>query len=358
MTTSGGSSSIFLQGHGGDAWLAQTVEPTLEPELPICDPHHHLWPETPARQPFHHYLLAELAADLTSGHDVRSTVYIEAGSMYRADGPQELRPVGEVAFAENQAIESQTGLHGHTNAVAAIVGRADLSLGGRVTPVLDALRAASPTRFRGIRHSVTSDPHPEAAGSTNRPPGLLADPAFRQGAHVLASAGLSFEAWLYHPQLQELADFANAVPNLTIVLNHVGGLTRVGPYASQEAKVLAAWRDGIAAVAACPNVVIKLGGLGMPRVGFDYYARPVPVGSEELADGLAPFLTYCIDQFGPDRCMFESNFPVDKVSYSYNVLFNAFKRLSADYPASDRAALFHDTAVRVYQIVYPELTLV
>ncbi len=341
MTT--GSSS-------GNDWLAQTVEATLEPDLPICDPHHHLWPNTPEREPYGVYLLDELATDVSSGHDVRSTVYVEARSMYRTEGPEELRPVGEVEFAERQASESATGLYGPCLAASAIVGRADLTLGERVAPVLEALRAASPTRFRGIRHSVTWDQDPTLAGARQTAPRLLADERFREGARVVAGAGLSFEAWLYHPQLHELADFANAVPGLAIVLNHVGGLTRVGPYAGREQEVLAAWREGIAATAACPNVVVKLGGLGMTRVGFDYHTRAVPVGSEELAEGLAPFMSYCIEQFGPERCMFESNFPVDKVSYSYNVLFNAFKRLSAGYSAPERAAMFHDTAARVYGI--------
>jgi len=162
--------------------------------------------------------------------------------------------------------------------------------------------------------------------------------------------GLSLEGWLYFPQLPELADFAKAVPNLTIILNHIGGLLRIGPYANRDDEVLATWRRGIAAVAACPNVTIKLGGIGMPRTGFDWHARSKPIGSEELAASMAPLMTYCIEQFGPNRCMFESNFPVDKVSYSYNVLYNAFKRLSKGYSAAECAAMFHDTAARVYRI--------
>ena len=144
--------------------------------------------------------------------------------------------------------------------------------------------------------------------------------------------------------------FAKAVPDLPIILNHIGGLLRVGPYANRDDEVLATWRRGIAAVAACPNVYVKLGGIGMPRTGFDWHARSTPIGSEELAASMAPFMTYCIEQFGPNRCMFESNFPVDKVSFSYNVMYNAFKRLSKGYSAAERAAMFHDTAARVYRI--------
>ena len=173
---------------------------------------------------------------------------------------------------------------------------------------------------------------------------------FRAGARVLARMGLSLEGWMYFPQLPELADFAKAVPDLTIILNHIGGLLRVGPYANRDNEVLATWRSGIAAVARWPNVIMKLGGIGMPRTGFDWHTRSKPIGSEELAESMAPFMTYCIEQFSPNRCMFESNFPVDKVSFSYNVMYNAFKRLSKGYSASERAALFHDTAARVYRI--------
>jgi L-fuconolactonase len=162
--------------------------------------------------------------------------------------------------------------------------------------------------------------------------------------------GLSLEAWLYFPQLPELADFAKAVPDLTIVLNHIGGLLRVGPYADRDDEVLATWRRGIAAVAACPNVHVKLGGIGMPRTGFDWHTRTTPIGSEELATSIAPFMSYCIEQFSPRRSMFESNFPVDKVSFSYPVMYNAFKRMSKGYSASERAAMFHDTAARVYRV--------
>jgi L-fuconolactonase len=336
---------------GGNDWLALTMEPTLEPGIPICDPHHHFWDYRLARIPYQRYLLHELAADIHSGHNVRSTVFIEARAMYRADGPEEMRPVGEVEFVQGLAAASASGLYGPGRAAAAIVGHANLNLGEKVAPVLDALKAASPNRFRGIRHSVTWDPHPEVENTAaHKWEGQLASGPFRAGARVLARMGLSFEAWLFFPQLRELADFARAVPDLKIILNHIGGLLREGPYANRDPEVLAAWRSGIAAVAACPNVSIKLGGTGMPRTGFDWYTRKTPIGSEELAASMAPLMTYCIEQFGPNRCMFESNFPVDKVSYSYNVLYNAFKRLSVGYSAAERAAMFHDTAARFYRI--------
>ena len=336
---------------GGNDWLALTPEPALEPEIPICDPHHHFWDFRTERLPYQRYLLHELAADMNGGHNVRSTVFIEARSMYRSDGPEEMRPVGEVEFVQGLSAASANGLYGPGRAAAAIVGHANLNLGQRVEPVLAALQAASTNRFRGIRHSVTWDPHPELENTAaHKMEGQLASGDFRSGARVLVRMGLSLEAWLFFPQLPELADFARAVPDLTIILNHIGGLLRVGPYANRDNEVLATWRRGIAAVAECPNVNIKLGGIGMPRTGFDWHTRTKPIDSADLAESMAPFMTYCIEQFGPDRSMFESNFPVDKVSYSYNVLYNAFKRLSKGYSAAERAALFHDTAARVYRI--------
>ncbi len=336
---------------GGNDWLALTEEPTLEPDLPICDPHHHFWDLRSARIPYQRYLLHELASDVNSGHNVKTTVFIEARSMYRADGPEEMKPVGEIEFVQGLAAASASGAYGPTRAAAAIVGHANLLLGDKVEPVLEELQTASPNRFRGIRHSVTWDSHPDVElTAAHLMEGQLADDGFRVGARVLARMGMSLEGWLFFPQLQELADFAKAVPSLTIILNHIGGLLRVGPYANRNDEVMTTWRNGIAAVAECPNVYVKLGGIGMPRTGFDWYAREKPIGSEELASDMAPLLEYCIEQFSPERSMFESNFPVDKVSYSYNVMYNAFKRLSSGYSASERAAMFHDTATKAYCI--------
>jgi predicted TIM-barrel fold metal-dependent hydrolase len=242
-------------------------------------------------------------------------------------------------------------VYGPSRAAASIVGHANLNLGDRVEPVLAALQAASPNRFRGIRHSVTWDSHPELENTAaHRAEGQLSSDRFRAGARVLARKGFSLEGWCWFPQLPEMAEFARAVPDLPIILNHIGGLIRTGPYANRNDEVLENWRKGIAAVAACPNVNIKLGGIGMPRTGFDWHEREKPIGSEEMAGAMAPFMNYCIEQFGPSRSMFESNFPVDKVSSSYDVLYNAFKRLSAGYSPTERAALFHDTAARVYKV--------
>ena len=337
--------------YGGIDWLALTQEPILEPDLPICDPHHHFWDFRTARIPYQRYLLHELAADMQSGHNVRSTVFIEARAMYRAEGPEEMRPIGEVEFVQGLAAASASGLYGPGRAAASIVGHANLLLGDRVAPVLEALKAASPNRFRGIRHSVTWDSHPEVENTAaHRMQAQLANDQFRAGARVLARMGLTFEGWMYFPQLPELAEFARAIPNLQIILNHIGGLIRTGPYAGKDDEVFATWRRGVTAVAECPNVTIKLGGMGMPRTGFDWHTRARPIGSEELAAAMAPYMNFCIEKFGPNRCMFESNFPVDKVSFSHHVMYNAFKRLSQGYSANERTAMFHDTAVRTYRV--------
>src|SRR2546422_657756 len=219
-----------LMPYGGNDWLALTQEPTLEPELPICDPHHHFWDRRLQSLPYQRYLLDELNADISSGHNVRSTVFLEARSMYRPDGPVEMRPV-------------------------------------------------------------------------------------REGAKVLSQKGLSLDIMISFPQMPEVADFARAVPELPIILNHIGALNRVGLYANREDEVKAAWRAGIAAVAACPNITLKLGGLGMPRMGFDWHTRAVPIGSEALAADMSPWMQYCIEHFGPERGMFESKFPPAQDSF-------------------------------------------
>jgi len=334
--------------YGGNDWLALTQEPILEPELPICDPHHHFWDFRTGRIPYQRYLLPELIADVDQGHNVRSTVFIEARAMYRADGPAELRSVGEVEFVQGLAAASASGLYGKCRAAATIVGHTDLKLGDRVAPVLEALQAASPNRFKGIRHIVTwdRDPHVES----REVEGVLSTPAFRAGAKALGRMNLTLDTICCWPQLPEMVAFARAVPEVTIIMNHLGGLNRTGRFAGKDDEVMPAWRAGMAELATCPNVLLKLGGHGMPRFGFDWHLRDKPVGSEELAAQMAPLMSYCIEQFGPERCMFESNFPVDKVSFSHPILYNAFKRFSQTYPAAERAALFHDTAARAYRI--------
>lgn len=329
-----------------EAWLAQHVEDALEPALPIIDAHHHLWDRPSAR-----YLFEEFLADTQTGHDIRASVFVQCRSMVRAAGPEALRPVGETEFVAGVAARSASGLYGPMRACAAIVAMADLMLGDSVAPVLEAHLQAAGGRLRGIRNTTAWHPSPEVVSNPlPPPPGMLMAPAFRQGAARLAQYGLSLDVWAYHTQLDEVLDLARAVPGVTIVLNHCGGPLGIGPHAGRRAEVLRDWGAGMRALAGCPNVVLKLGGLAM-RVGghaFDQAARPPSSGM--LADAWRPVVESCIALFGADRCLFESNFPVDKGMCSYAVLWNAFKRLAAGASAAEKAALFHGTATRVYRL--------
>jgi predicted TIM-barrel fold metal-dependent hydrolase len=328
-----------------EQWLALVKEEILEPELPICDPHHHLW-DHPGRR----YLLDEVLADTGSGHKVVATVFVECMSMYRADGPEAMRPVGETEFVNGVAAMSASGRYGATRVAAGIVSFADLTLAERVSAVLDAHIAASP-RFRGIRHAAGWDASDQVRNShTNPPPGLLGDARFRRGFAELGRRGLTFDAWLYHPQIPELTKLAKAFPGTTIILDHFGGPLGVGPYEGKRAETFEYWKGAIRELAWCPNVVAKLGGLVMPINGFGFHRRERPATSEELVQATRDWYLHAIDCFAPSRCMFESNFPVDKASCSYHVLWNAFKRLAARFSPADKAALFHDTAARVYRL--------
>ena len=334
--------------HDLTAWLESSPEEeVLEPELPICDPHHHLWDRDGNR-----YMLEELHADTGSGHRVVSTVFVECMSGYRQEGPEELRPVGETAFVlEAAEASSRAAADGEAAQIAGIVSFADLTLGERVRPVLEAHVEAGGGRFRGIRHAAGWDASEEVRNShTNPPQGLLSDAQFRRGFACLGEMGLTFDAWLYHTQIPELTSLARAQPGVTIVLDHFGGPLGIGPYAGQRQHIFDTWQSGISELARCPNVTVKLGGLAMPINGFGWHKRDAPPSSAELAQATAPYYRHCIDAFGPERCMFESNFPVDKVSCSYRVLWNSFKRIAADFSADDKAMLFHDTAAHVYRL--------
>lgn len=324
-------------------WLALTAEEPIDPDLPICDPHHHFWDRPGSR-----YLLDELLQDTGGGHRVTETVFIECSSMYRKDGPEPLRPVGETEFVQGIAAQSASGQYGDTEVAAGIVGYADLALGDGVTGVLESHMAASKDRFRGVRNSSCWDESPDIRRYKNPMKGLLADRTFREGFSALGKLGLSFDAWLYHTQLQELADLARAFPPVPIILDHIGGPIGIGPYAGRREEVRQLWKDGIAELATCQNVVVKLGGFGMPLGGFGWHERDAPPSSTELAGVMGPYYRFCIESFGVDRCMFESNFPVDRVSSSYTVLWNAFKRMTEDFSPTERSALFRDTAVRTY----------
>ena len=332
------------------SWLQRTVEDAHEPELPICDPHHHLW-EFRHQRVAHRYLLDELLADVSAGHNIVSTVFIECGAMYRASGPEPLRSVGETEFVNGIAAMSASGLYGPCKMAAGIVGTANLKLGASVGQVLDAHLRAGGGRFRGIRHQGTWDASEAVANGRNIvQPHEFLDPDFREGFAELAPRGLSFEAWCYHPQIPEVIDLARAFPTTAIILNHFGGPLGIGPYAGKLDATFAPWKHDISTLAQCPNVMAKLGGINMELNGFAWHEQSAPPSSETLMQATRAYYEHTIEVFGPSRCMFESNFPVDMVSCGYTVLWNSFKRLTADYSAQEKAQLFHDTATRVYRL--------
>lgn len=331
---------------GMQAWLALTSEAPLEPELPIIDPHHHLWD-----RPGDRYLIEELVAD-ARGHNVRQTVFVECSAMYRADGPDEFKVVGETEFVQGIAAMSGSGRYGDLRIAAGIVGTADLRLGDRVAPVLEAQMAASPQRFRGIRHRAAwADRTVAPTQPADLPEHILLDAAFRRGFAQLRRYGLSFEGWLYHTHIADLTQLARAFPDVTIVFNHLGGPIGVGSYAGRRDEVFAAWKPAVAELASCPNVVAKVGGIQMIVNGFGWHERKRPPTSDELLDANRTWYLHTIEQFGPKRCMFESNFPVDRLSCSYTVLWNQFKKLTKGFSADERRAMFHDTAMRVYRLM-------
>jgi L-fuconolactonase len=340
------------------AWLTKRPnEAALEPSLPIIDPHHHFW-DTPQRG---QYLLPELLTDIGGGpdsepdHNIVATVFLECRSMYRTAGPAEMAAIGEVEFVNGIAAMSASGGYGPCRVAEGIVGHADLTIGARVREVLEAEIAVGGDRFRGIRHGVAWDASEAIQKFATRvvPHHLTRDPKFREGFAQLAPLGLSFESWQYHPQLTDAIDLARAFPETTIILNHVGGVLGVGPYRGRRDEILVGWKRDIGELAKCPNVNVKLGGIGMTSFGFDFYEREVPPSSDELAMAWRRYIEPCIEAFGPSRCMFESNFPPDKQSCGYTELWNAFKRITSGASAAEKRALYSGTAARVYRLTVP-----
>nr|WP_295744945.1 amidohydrolase family protein [uncultured Acidocella sp.] len=329
-----------------EEWLALRREAPLEPKREIVDAHHHLWdrPESSGR-----YLLDELLTDIAdSGHNIVQTIYVQARSMYLQDGPEELRPVGEVQFARAVA-EASAGRQ--VRACAGIVGCADLTLGDAVAPVLAALIEAGKGGLRGIRYPVSHHPDPRVRASIALPPpGVMLSQDFQDGARQVAKAGLSLDIWAYHPQLEEIEALARAVPELSIIVDHVGGPLGVGPFEGRRADGEAECLAGLRRLAALPNISLKLGGLAMVVSGFDFHSAPLPPSSAQLAQAWRPMVEGAIALFTPARCMFESNFPVDKGMVGYGTTWNAFKRLAAGYSEAEKVDLFAGTARRIYRI--------
>jgi len=327
------------------AWVARTKEPALEPGLPIVDPHHHLWD-----RPNNRYLLPDLLADCNEGHNVVATVFVECGEMFRKTGPEEMKAVGEIEFVNGVAAMSASGKYGMTKACDGIVGHAELRLGARVREVLEAQMRAAGRRFSGIRFSTGWDADTRVRRArTNPAHRLMYDRTWREGFAQLGKLGLTYDCWMYHPQIGEMADLASAFPDTVMVLDHVGGPLGFGPYADHR-ESFAKWKAAMGELAKRPNMNIKLGGLGMALGLYDFFAQPKPPGSETLAAAYKPWIETCIESFGADRCMFESNFPVDKITSGFGVLWNAFKRIAAKASAAEKKALFSGTAARVYKL--------
>ncbi|GGM16409.1 hypothetical protein GCM10011534_42900 [Pseudooceanicola nanhaiensis] len=328
-----------------DDWLSLVSEPAIDPGLSIVDAHHHLWARPGSR-----YMAEEYAAECTAGHLLSASVHVECG--YGADlaGPLHLRPVGETRFAERVRTEAHAGRYGDGHLCAALVARADLTQGDATAAALEAHATAS-AALRGIRQFAAWHPDPRVvSGFTAAPRGLLSDPAFRAGFARLAPAGLSFDAWIYHTQIEELADLSRSYSETAIVLNHFGGPVGTGPFSGRLGESFADWRRCLATLRDLPNVRVKLGGLGMRLGGFDLFARDRPPGSDELARLWAPIVETAIETVGPARAMFESNFPVDKGSVGWTVLWNTFKKITASFSADERARLFAGTATEVYRL--------
>ncbi len=324
------------------AWIAQVREQALEPDLPICDPHHHLWLD--AGHTGWPYTLDDLHADTSAGHKIVRTVFLECHAEYRADGPEHLRPVGETEFVVELAERSASSGQAE---IAGIMGHADVCLGDAVEEVLAAHEEAGRGRFRGVRYSTAQDSHPPLAMAHCT---TMDDPGYRAGVRKVGSMGYTYDAMVYHPQLPELVKVARACPDTPIVVNHLGCLLGTGPYKDRREEILAFWRSAMADLAACPNTFLKVGGIGMPMMGFRWDKQDVPPTSEELAKPWAEPIQWAIETFGPDRCLFESNFPVDQRGAGYVVLWNAYKRIAADYSLAEKRDLFHDTAARAYRL--------
>jgi predicted TIM-barrel fold metal-dependent hydrolase len=320
--------------------------PAIEPALPIVDCHHHLWHPHADR-----YLVDAFQKDiLASGHAVAATVYVEASVMFRQSGPEALRTIGEAEFVAGMAAMSDSGLFGPSRICAGYVAAADLTLGDEVDDVLDALQAASGGRLRGIRGSAVWDADASVNTGTRpfAPRDLLQGARYRAAVARMTKRGLVYDAWQYYPQLPDVCSLADALPQATIVVNHCGGLLGIGPYA--RAGNFERWRGLIVETAKRPNIRMKIGGLAGSRTGFGYAERVTPPTASDLVSDWQPYVESCIEAFGADRCMFESNFPVDAIAGSYGTLWNVFKTIAAGASPDEKHALFSGNAMQIYGI--------
>lgn len=333
-------------------WLDLVREDAIDPDLPIIDAHHHLYDDPVRNATMGRFLVDEFLSEIAaSGHNVVSTVYVEAYKSFLDAGPEELRSVGETRRANSVAEETLLKAPGGPRLCEGIVCNANLMLGERLGPVLDVHHQTAPRRLRGLRDHTASDPDVEIPYVV--PEGMMRDPAFLAGVRCLAERDLSWDVYVFHPQLPDVAAVAAALPNLRIVLDHVGAPLAVGRF-KDRAETFKGWRVSLADVARLPNVNVKLAGMLADYVGGDFEGKPKPPTSEEVLRHTQDYYRAAIDLFGPDRCMFASNFPRDRVAVSYGVTWNVYKRIAAGYSDNERAAMFHGTAARVYRLKSPE----
>ena len=323
-------------------------EPILDPDIAIVDAHHHLFDKPQQR-----YMLDEYLEDVRTGHRIVASIYVEAKSFYRADGPELLRPLGEIEFANGVGAMCASGHFGDIRLCAGIVGFADLRNGEQVGELLDRAMACAPERFRGIRQSTMEDSRdaPFRWNFTGRPPGGISrHPRFREGLRQVALRGLTFDATGFHHQLPELSAFADAFDGMKVILNHMTVAAGVELNPDEQAALFTEWRRNLFETARRPNVFCKIGGLGMPMWGFGFQDRQEAVGYRELAEVWRPFVETAIEAFGPERCMMESNFPPDGLSCGFVPCWNALKHIASGYSSDEKAALFNRTASQVYRI--------
>jgi L-fuconolactonase len=325
-------------------WLALHREDIVQPELEIVDPHHHLWD-----LPGNRYMFEDFLADIVSGHDVIATMHVQCRSMYRRDGPEELRPVGETEFVNSVAARSASGQYGKPRVCAGIIGTVDISLGNRVEAVLDAHVAVAGKRFKGIRPTIVWHGDADVIRVDTKPGKLLDDQSLKAVA-CIAQAGLCLDVWAFFTQLDDVIGLCRRFPILKVVVNHTGGPIGIGSHEGRREAEFPIWQEKIRALARCENVVMKLGGLGMRYAGFGLDKLERPASSDVLARLWRPYTDFCVQSFGPERCMFESNFPVEKSICEYAVLWNAFKKLSQQYSPSEQACLLGLTAIETYGI--------
>ena len=324
-------------------WLALRQEDAIDPDRMIVDPHHHLWDRGGST-----YLAPQLLDDITKTHNVVKTIFVECKANYDRELAEHLWPLGETAFAVGEA--DRTDAAGGPT-IAAIVGHADMMLGDGIADVLSAHIDVAGGRFRGIRHSTAWVASDEIHHGRNSRDQMMGSSEFHAAAQTLASMGLSFDSWLYHPQLPEVAALATAVPDLTIVVNHLGGPLAIGPYGHARDQARKAWKTNMKRVANTPNVSLKLGAIGMDNAfAMGWSTRDTPPSSEEVAAYWSDDVRFCIDLFGPERCMFESNFPVDRQTLPYPVIWNSFQMIAAGYTDAEQDDLFSGTATRVYRL--------